>query len=101
MYLNCGNKKGNSEVTPLAIWPIAKSLLKRDGASAPTVIHLPSGVKFHPPEKANAIVDSLGNLFTHHDWCDKNHERRVAARVHALLEVVENNEPERIRPMTN
>jgi hypothetical protein len=28
-------KKGNAEVTPQAIWPIAKSLLTRDGPRAP------------------------------------------------------------------
>jgi hypothetical protein len=32
-------KIGNTEDTPQAIWPIAKSFLKRDGPSAPTSIH--------------------------------------------------------------
>jgi hypothetical protein len=50
-------KIGNVEVTPDAIWPITKSLLTRDGPRAPTVIHCASGLKFHPSEKANAIVD--------------------------------------------
>jgi hypothetical protein len=38
----------NTEVTPQAIWPIAKSLLKGDGPLAPAAIHGPSGLKFHP-----------------------------------------------------
>jgi hypothetical protein len=58
---------------------------------APTATHGPSGLKFHPLEKANTIADCLENQFTHYDLCDKNHERRVEARVQAQL-------PERIRP---
>jgi hypothetical protein len=68
---------GNIEVTPLAIWPIAKSLLKRDGLRIPTAIHAASGLKFHPTEKAYAIADCLEIQFTAHDFCDKNHERPV------------------------
>jgi hypothetical protein len=74
-------KISNTEVTPKAIWPIAKSLLKRAGPRAPTAIHGTSGLKFHPSEKANGIADCLENQFTHHDLCDENHERRVEARV--------------------
>jgi hypothetical protein len=68
-------KIGNTEVTSQAIWLIAKSLLKRDGTRAPTAIHGPSGLNFHPSEKANEMVDCLENQFTHHDPCDENHER--------------------------
>jgi hypothetical protein len=74
-------KIGNTEVTPQAIWLIAKSLLKRDGPRIPTVIHGPSGLRFHPSQKANAITDCLENQFTHHDLCDENHDRRVETRV--------------------
>jgi hypothetical protein len=35
------SKIANSEVTPQAIWPIAKFLTNRDGPRAPTVIHGP------------------------------------------------------------
>jgi hypothetical protein len=91
-------KIGNTEVTFQAIWSIAKSLLKRDGPRAPTAIHGHSVLKFHPCEKAIAIADCLENQFTHHDLCDENHERRVEARVQALLESVDNKIPERIRP---
>jgi hypothetical protein len=52
---------GSAEVTPQAIWPIAKALIKRDGPRAPAAIHGASGHKFHPFEKANAIVDCFGN----------------------------------------
>jgi hypothetical protein len=82
----------------LAIWPIAKSLQKRHEPSARTAIHGPLGLNFHPSEKANAISYCLENQFTHHDLCDEYHERRVEARVQALLEAVNNKPPERIRP---
>jgi hypothetical protein len=67
-------KISNTEVTPQAIWPIAKSLLKRDGPRAKTAIPDTSGLKFHSSAKANAIADCLENQFTHHDLCDKNQE---------------------------
>jgi hypothetical protein len=82
-------KIGNAEVTPQAIWPIAKSLLMRDGSS---------GIKFHPSEKTNAIADCLEIQFRPHDLCDESYERRVEARVQALLETVDNNPTRRIRP---
>jgi hypothetical protein len=91
-------KIGNYEVTPQSTWPIAQYLLKRDEPRALTAIHGPLGLKFLPLEKANAIADCLENQFTLHHLCDKNHERRVKARVQALLEAVDNNPPERIRP---
>jgi hypothetical protein len=88
----------NTEVTPQAIWPIAKSLLKRDGPRAPTAIHGASGLKFHPFKKANAIADCLEIQVTPHDLCDENHERRVEARVDALLKAVDDSPPQKIRP---
>jgi hypothetical protein len=91
-------KIGNTEVTPQAILPISKSLLERDGPRGPTAIHGPSGLKFHPSEKAKEIADCLENQFTHHDLCAENHERRVKDRVQALLEAVDNKPPERMRP---
>jgi hypothetical protein len=51
----------NTKVTPQAIWPIAKSLANRDGPRAPTTIHGPLGLKFHPQDKANVIADCLEN----------------------------------------
>jgi hypothetical protein len=73
----------NSEVTPQAIWPIAKSLLKRVGPRAPTAIHGASGLKFHPLDKANAIADSLEIQFTPHDLCDNNHSLFKSDRLSA------------------
>jgi hypothetical protein len=52
-------KIANTEVTPQAIWPIAKSLMTRDGPKAPTAIRGPLGFTFHLLEKANAIADCL------------------------------------------
>jgi hypothetical protein len=92
------NKIGNCEVTPQAIWPIAKSLTNRDRPRAPTAIHGPSGLKYHPLDKSNAIADCLENQFAPHDLCDYSHERSVEARVQALLETVDNSALERVRP---
>jgi hypothetical protein len=91
-------KISNAEVTAQAIWPIAKYLLNRDGPRAPTAIHGASGLKFYPCEKANAIADCLEIQFTPHDLCDENHERRFEAKAQALLETVDKNPPQRIRP---
>jgi len=73
------SKISNSEITHHAIWPLAKSLMKRDGPKAPTAIHGISGLIFLPTEKANAIADCLENRFTPHDQCDERHEERVEA----------------------
>jgi hypothetical protein len=91
-------KLGNTEVTPKAIWHIAKSLLKRDALRAPTAIHGSSGLKLYLSEKANAIADCLEIQLTPHGLCDENHERRMEARVQTLLEAVYNSPPQRVRP---
>jgi hypothetical protein len=88
----------NTEETPQAIGPIAKSLINRDGPRAPTAIRGALGLKYHPVDKANALADCLENLFTPHDLCDEEHERRVEARVQALLEAEDNDPPKMIRP---
>jgi hypothetical protein len=80
------------------MWPIAKSLIKRDGPTSSTAIHGPSGLKFRLSGKPNAIADCFENQLTHHDLCDANHERPVEARVQALFEAVDSNPPDRIRP---
>jgi hypothetical protein len=67
-------KVGNSEVTLQALWPIVKSLVKRDGPRAPTAVHVPLGITYHPYEKANMTVNYLENQFTSHDPCDENHK---------------------------
>jgi hypothetical protein len=65
----------NCEVTPQAIWPIAKYLTKRREAKATTTIHGPLGPVFYPNKKANVIANYLENLFTQHKVCDTDHER--------------------------
>jgi hypothetical protein len=41
-----GNKVANCEVTPQAIWPVAKSLTKTSGTKASSEIHGPLGPIF-------------------------------------------------------
>jgi hypothetical protein len=72
--------------------------MRASGPRAPTDIHGASGLKFLPSEKAKTIAEYLEIQFTPHDLCDENHERRVEAKVQALLETVDKNPPQRIRP---
>jgi hypothetical protein len=44
------------------------------------------------------IADCLENQFKPHNPCDENHERHMEARVQVMLEAVDNNLPERLRP---
>jgi hypothetical protein len=39
----------NCEATPQALWPIAKSLLKRDGPKAPTAIQALNFIRYRKP----------------------------------------------------
>jgi hypothetical protein len=43
-------KGGNCEVTPQALWPIAKSLVERDVPKVPAAVHGPVGITYHPKE---------------------------------------------------
>jgi hypothetical protein len=88
-------KMGNCEVTPQAIWPMAKAILNRDEPKAPTVIHGYSGLVFLPLEKANAIADCLENRFTQHVLCEESHERRVETTVQDTLETEDTDPPEK------
>jgi hypothetical protein len=67
--------------------------MNRDGPRAQTAIHGPSGLKFHLSKKAKANADYLENLFTPHNLCDENRERRMEARVQALLKSIDNSPP--------
>jgi hypothetical protein len=78
-------KVGICEVTPQALWPIAKPFMKRDGPKAPTAIHGPIGVTHQPNEEANVLADCLENQFISHYLCDENHERQVETTVQALF----------------
>jgi hypothetical protein len=93
----CETKLANTEATPQATWPLAKSLINRDGPRASTDIHGPLGIQFRQLEKANAITGCLEKQFTHY-LCEENHERPLEARVQALLKAVDSDPPERIRP---
>jgi hypothetical protein len=86
------------EVTPHAVWPLAKSLMRRYRPKSPSAIHGPSGLYFLPVEKTNTIADCLENQFTPCVLCEENHERRVEAQVQALFEAVDNSPPEKARP---
>jgi hypothetical protein len=48
--------------------------------------------------KANVIANYLENLFTPHEVCDTDHERRVEARIQALLTTVDETAPVKFRP---
>jgi hypothetical protein len=85
---------GNCEVTPQAIGPIAKSLIKRDEPKAPTAVRDLLGLKYHPLEKNNSITGCLEKQFTSNYLCDENREPRVEARVQDLLESVEHGPSE-------
>jgi hypothetical protein len=60
-------KLENCEVTPQAIWHIAKSLTKRGGPKALSAIHDPVCPIFYPVDKANITADCLENQFRAHD----------------------------------
>jgi hypothetical protein len=92
------SKISNSEITHHAIWPLAKSLMKRDGPKAPTAILSPLGLKFLPLEKANVIADCLENQFSPQDLCEDYHKWQVVARIQALFKATDNNPPHRVRP---
>jgi hypothetical protein len=87
----------NCEITPHAIRPIAKSLTEwwTKGTNCNSWFFRPA---FYPSEKANVIANCLENLFTLHKLCDTDHERRVEARVQALLTSVEENPSVKFRP---
>jgi hypothetical protein len=55
-HFNSGKQLANTEVTPQEVWPIAKSLINRDGPRAPTAIHGLLSLKFHLLDTANAIA---------------------------------------------
>jgi hypothetical protein len=52
-------KLANCEITPQAIWPVAKYFSKRGGPKAPSAILAPLGPIFYIIDKANIIADSL------------------------------------------
>ncbi|PNF15438.1 hypothetical protein B7P43_G18173, partial [Cryptotermes secundus] len=69
-----------------------------DGPRAPTAFMVLLALHFIFLKKSNEIADCLEIQFTPHDLCDENREQRVEARVQVLLETVDENPPQRIRP---
>jgi hypothetical protein len=59
--------KSNCEVTPDAMWPTAKSIMKRERPKAPTAVHGPWGLKFLPLQEATRINACLENQ-VHTTW---------------------------------
>jgi hypothetical protein len=80
-----GNKLETCEVTPKAMWLIAKSLTKRSGPKAPSAFYGPLGPIFYPIDKANIIADSLENQFIAHDLRDCDHRLHVEAQVQPFV----------------
>jgi hypothetical protein len=64
---------------------------------APTANHGLLGLKYHSVDKTNETADCSENQFTPHNLREENHERRVKARVQALLKAADSDPPERIR----
>jgi hypothetical protein len=60
-------KAGNCEVMSQALWPIAKSLMKRGEPKAPTAIHGPSGITYQPNKKKQCDCGLFGKPLTSHD----------------------------------
>jgi hypothetical protein len=58
--------------------------MNQNGPKAPTAVYGPLGLKYHPIEKANTIVDCLENHFMPCDLCDENQEQWVKAKVTTL-----------------
>jgi hypothetical protein len=91
------SKLKNPGVASHTVWPLKKSLTRRDKPKTPTVIHSPSGLRFLPLGKANVSTNILVNNFSPHDLCEENHERLGVARIQALFEAV-GSPPERVKP---
>jgi hypothetical protein len=91
-------KLANCEVTPQAVWPIAKSHSKIDIPKASSAIHGPLGPIFYPINKANIIADCSENLFRVHDLCDCDHRQHVEAEVEALLAIIDEDILVNFRP---
>jgi hypothetical protein len=56
------------------MWPIAESLIKRNGPKTPITILGPLGIIYRPKEKDNATAERIENQFTCHDPCEGNLE---------------------------
>jgi hypothetical protein len=93
-----GTKLANCEVTPQAMWPIAKSHTKRGESKAPTEIRCPLGPIFYPIDKASIIADCLENQLRVHDLCYFDKRRHVDAEIKAPLATVDEDTSFNFRP---
>jgi hypothetical protein len=84
------SKLANTEITPQAIWPIAKSLANRVGPRAPTSIYSPLDPKFQPADKTNAIADCLEKQFKPHYCVMKtmNGRWRLESKLYSKLKIM-------------
>jgi hypothetical protein len=80
------------------MWRIAKSLTRRSGPKAPSVIHDPLGSIFYPIDKLYITADCLENQFTPHGLCDYDNKLQADVRVYALLATVDEDIPVEFRP---
>jgi hypothetical protein len=64
---------------------------------APTAIHGPLGITYHPNEKTNVTAGCSQKQFTSHDLCDEKHERQVETGIQVLLAPVHSIALEKIR----
>jgi hypothetical protein len=51
-----GGNIGNCEVTPQAMWPVAKSLMNKDREKVQPIVNGFLGTTYHQNEKANVIL---------------------------------------------
>jgi hypothetical protein len=58
---------GNCEVTPQALWSIAKSIMKRDGPKEPTAVHGPLGITLSPEREGQCDCGLFRKQF-HISW---------------------------------
>jgi hypothetical protein len=77
---------------------LLRSLLWRGIVQRYQRLFYPSGFKFPPLEKTNAIAECLENQFTPRDLCEENDEQGVGVRVQAFSETLEDSFHERVRP---
>jgi hypothetical protein len=78
----------NTETTPQAIWPIAKSLTNRDG---PTAIYGLLGLKYHSLDKSTPLL-TVWKASLHRISCvTKIMNCGLEARVQALLQTADDS----------
>jgi hypothetical protein len=81
-------KVGNCEVTPQALSPIAKSLLKRYGPKVPTTLHGSLGITYHTNEKAMIVdVQKTGSHLMTCEMIIMSNRWRVESKLYLYLQM--------------